>query len=235
MSKLSKIMAIVGVVAAVAAIGMAIGFWGSRGGPIPATSSVESNHPGFAVSHPNPTPAPGPAANISPKVPRHHVRTDTTITTNSQGETVTTPSASANTNIMADWEEKVDDLLTAEEEEPAKAKKMLELFPKLPEDGQIEVAQHLSNLVPDENYGDLAKLLKDAKLSDGVLDVLFGDALNRPNSLKLPVLLEVARDPQNPKAEEAKDVLQLFMEEDYGDDWGRWQARMDSWLKENPD
>jgi len=61
------------------------------------------------------------------------------------------------------------------------------------------------------------------------------DALNRPNSLKLPSLLDVARDPQNPKAGEAKEVLQLFLDEDYGSDWTTWQAKMDAWLKDNPD
>ena len=231
MSKLSRAMAIVGVVAGVAAIGMVIGFWGSRGNSGPLATGPETNTVTTSSSHPDLNPNARPNVPSLPKVPRHRLPADQAAT-NAQGETVP-PNIS--TNIMADWEEKVDDLLTSDDDEPVKARKMLELFPKLPEDGQIEVAQHLSNLVPDENYSELAKLLKDSKLSDGVLDVLFGDALNSPNSLKLPVLLDVARDPQNPKAEEAKDVLQLFIEEDYGDDWGRWQTRVDSWLKENPD
>ena len=47
-------------------------------------------------------------------------------------------------------------------------------------------------------------------LPEDILDVLLEDVLNRPNTIKLPMLLEVARDPQNPKSAEAKDVLELF-------------------------
>jgi hypothetical protein len=89
--------------------------------------------------------------------------------------------------------------------------------------------------VPDENYAALAGYLADAKLPEDVLDVLMADVLNRPNSLKLPALLEVARDPQHPKAGEAKDLLELFLEEDYGTDWNLWQTKTDEWLKANPD
>jgi hypothetical protein len=109
------------------------------------------------------------------------------------------------------------------------------MFPRLPEDGQVEVAQHLSNLVPDENYAALGKILKDAKMPEAVLDVLLADLLNRPNSVKLPSLVDVASNPQNAKAGEAKDLLELFLEEDYGTDWTKWQAKMEEWLKENPD
>ena len=30
-------------------------------------------------------------------------------------------------------------------------------------------------------------------------------------------------------------MLELFLEEDYGANWGQWQAKMDQWLKDNPD
>ena len=60
-----------------------------------------------------------------------------------------------------------------------------EMFPNLPEDGKEEVAQHLSNLVADEDYAPLGKLLTDATLPESVLDVLMADVLNRPNAVKL--------------------------------------------------
>ena len=61
------------------------------------------------------------------------------------------------------------------------------------------------------------------------------DALNRPNSLKLPTLLEVARTTQHPKAGDAKEMLGFFLDTDYGDDWPKWQEKLAEWLKENPD
>ena len=143
--------------------------------------------------------------------------------------------APGGTNEVAEWEDKLDNILGGEGEEPQKAKQLLELFPRVPEDGQVELAQHLSNLVADQDYAALGKLLADASQPEAVLDVLLGDLLNRPNAIKLPELLEIARNAQHPKAEEAKDLLELYLEEDYGADWSKWQAKMEQWIKANPD
>jgi hypothetical protein len=126
-------------------------------------------------------------------------------------------------------------MLASETATDAKARQMLEMFPRLPEAGQVEVAKHLSNLVSDQDYGQLSQLLANPRLPQEVLDTLMADALNRPNSLKLPALLEVARTPQHPKAGDAKEVLGFFLETDYGDDWQKWQDKVQTWLKDNPD
>jgi hypothetical protein len=144
--------------------------------------------------------------------------------------------SATSTNLISVWEDKLDEILgSTNSPEGDKARQMLEMFPQLPVDGQEEVAQHLSNLLPDQDFGLLQVYLTNASLAESVLDVLLDDVLNRPNSLKLPALLEVARSPQHPKAAEAKDFLELFLEEDYGNDWDRWQAQMQEWLKNNPD
>jgi hypothetical protein len=44
-----------------------------------------------------------------------------------------------------------------------------------------------------------------------------------------------AKSPDHPKADEAKDILALFLDEDFGTDWGKWQEKMTVWLKDNPD
>ena len=143
--------------------------------------------------------------------------------------------AATATNSMAEWSDKVDGILTSDHAEADKARELLEIFPRLPEAGQVEVANHLSNLTPNEGYASLARLLSNAELPPEVLDVLFRDALTRPNSLKLSALLEVARNPQHPKATDAKEMLAFLLEEDDGDDWTKWQAGVDAWLKANPD
>ena len=136
---------------------------------------------------------------------------------------------------IADWEEKIDGVLTAQEEDGQKAKRLLAMFPNLPEDGQVEAAQHISNLLPDEQYSSLAQALTNAAMPEAVLDVLMTDVLNRPNQLKLETLLDVARTPNHPKAEEARDVLEVFVDENYGEDWAAWKNAVEKWLKENPD
>jgi len=147
----------------------------------------------------------------------------------------TPPPTDAVNGPIPDWEQRIDDVLTAKEDEDQKAKRLLDLLPHLPEDGQVEAAQHLSNLLPDEQYAVLAQTLTNAHTPEAVLDVLMTDVLNRPNPIKLSTLLEVARTPDHPKADEARDVLEVFVDEDYGKNWDAWEAAVQKWLKENPD
>ena len=137
--------------------------------------------------------------------------------------------------LITNWEERIDDLLTADGEEDKKAVQMLAMLPNLPEDGQVEAAQHISNLLPDEQYSALAPVLTNAHTAEAVLDVLMTDVLNRPNGVKLNTLLDVARIPGHPKGEEARDVLEVFVDENYGEDWTAWSNAVQKWLKENPD
>ena len=143
--------------------------------------------------------------------------------------------APAPATLITNWADKLDEILGASIADSDKASQMLQMFPNLPPDGQEEAARHLSNLLPDQDYGQMRSYLTNADLPENVLDVLLDDALNRPNSLKLPALLDIARNEQNPEAAQAKDFLELFLDEDYGTNWDQWQASMDQWLKENPD
>ena len=219
MHKFSKGLRILGVVVAILIIGVSLGWWQTRktvltesSGPVTAPSNgVRTDRLPFFATNSRSRPA---EASIN-KFPQ--------------------PQPSTNSNLISDWEDKLEDILGSDADEPIKAQQLLALFPRLPEDGQVEVAQHLSNLVSDEAYAPLGKYLIDSKLPEPVLDVLMVDVLNRPNAVKLPLLLEVARDSQHPKASEAKDLLELYLEEDYGTDWNKWQSKLDQWIKDNPD
>jgi hypothetical protein len=144
-------------------------------------------------------------------------------------------SAASRANLITNWEDKLEETLAAQATTDVKARQMLEMFPHLPEAGQVEVAPHLCNLVSDENYASLGQLLADPQVPQDALDTLMADALNRPNALKLPTLLEVARTPGHPKAADAKEVLRFFLDADYGDDWTKWQEKVQDWLNSNPD
>jgi hypothetical protein len=217
-----KILVAVGVVAAIVMVGVMLGWFVTKDNktspsPPPSLPTVQ---PGPIVggsqksgSVKPPVPNPAPATNkLSQAQVAHPV-----------------------TNVITNWEEKLDAILGSEGDEADKAKQLLAIFSRLPEEGQVEVVQHLSNLVADQNYAPLGELLRDVSLPEDVLEQLMADILNRPNSLKLPVLLDVARNPQHPKAEDAKDLLELYLEEDYGQDWNKWQAKMEEWVKQNPD
>lgn len=137
--------------------------------------------------------------------------------------------------LLSDWQDSVEAILVADTNADAKAEQMLELFPRLPEDGQREVAQHLSHFLSDTNYPALGQYLTNAATPEPVLDVLLAGLLNRPNAVRLPWLLQVAQDGQNPRSEQAHDLLQVFLEKDFGNDWRNWQSGINDWLKDNPD
>jgi hypothetical protein len=177
--------------------------------PIPP-SSTPVNPP----TVPTPKPRPAPLAQPGPTV------------------AATPPAAAA---LIQDWEQRIDTLLTTPGDEAAKSRELLAMLPNLPEDGQVEAVQHLSNLLADEDFKLLTPTLTNAAMAEAVLDVLMTDVLNRPNELKLPALLDVARIPNHPKAEEARDILEVYVDENYGEDWRAWKTAVDKWLKENPD
>jgi hypothetical protein len=227
------IIAIV-VVFAVLLGGRKLGWFGGKpsdaAGNLPAPEAT-SEAPSLGV--PAPTPA-HPARLTPPANPRP--ATQPVATATSAQVTPTPPQG-----LITNWEERIDDLLTTDGAEDKKAVQMLAMLPNLPEDGQVEAAQHISNLLPDEQYATLSPILTNAQTTEAVLDVLMTDVLNRPNGVKLNTLLDVARIPNHPKAEEAFDVLEVFLEDV---DWdavkasGNWAPAItakDKWLKENPD
>ena len=163
--------------------------------------------------------------------------TPTGLVNNVQASLATTPApdSAATTNLITEWNEKIDEALKSGAEDREVAKTLLKSFPRFPKDGQVEAVQHISNLLPDEDYAELGKLMEDDKLPEEVLDELIMDLLNRPNKIMLPELVKVAKNPQHAKAGEAKDFLELYLEEDYGADWNLWQTKVDEWLKANPE
>jgi hypothetical protein len=237
MSKFSRVVLIVGIIIAVVAIGVAVGWYGSAK-PKPAADSQPTAAQDLQPSMSNVASRPAMAAADSNKKARIHHTGNTGTAASARSATATPKAATATTNspnLIPDWEDKLDAILVNNDlEDPDKAKKMAEMFPNLSAEGQEEVAHHLSNLTPDENYG-LGQYATNSALPEDVLDVFYEDVLNRPNGIKLPLLLQIAENPQHPNAQEAKDVLELFLDEDYGNDWSKWQSRMQQWLVDNPD
>jgi len=135
----------------------------------------------------------------------------------------------------ANWQVGVSDALGSGVSTPEQAKSLLAQFPNLPPAGQFETAHHISNLLPDNAYGTWASYLTNSSVSPEARDVIYADLLHRPNSIKLPLLLQLARSPSSSKAAEAAQLLRATLREDYGSDWSVWQLRVQAWLKANPD
>jgi hypothetical protein len=224
MNRSSGFIKLAGLLIIVILLGAVIGIMATRrAGEVPPPLPVETPEPPVKAA-----PATNRStASLPPKLPAN-------TTAPQPATTAVSPSVTA-TNTLPDWEDRLDDILGNDDEDKVKTAKLLELFPRMPEEGQEETARHLANLVEDADYAPLASILRNATYPESVLDVLLQDALNRPNELKLPLLLDVAKEPGHPKAEEARDLMELFLDEDYGTDWARWQSEMQKWLKDNPE
>jgi hypothetical protein len=89
-------------------------------------------------------------------------------------------------------------------------------------------------MVRDDHYDGAAQLLTNAATPTAVSSVLMNDLLNRNNTLKLPMLLSVAREDNNPLKDQAREMLELLIQEDNGTNWDQWSSSIDAWLQNNP-
>lgn len=129
------------------------------------------------------------------------------------------------------WERKIDEVLTSGNGETETAQLLINLLPTMPPEGQAEAAQHITNLILDKDYGRVMPMLKNPALAQEVQDVLVTDLMNREDLVKLPALLEVAKIPNHPYHEEAMTDLQIFLDQDNGNNWSKWDGAVREYLK----
>lgn len=192
----------------------------------------------FLQTQPAPTPLPDvPTTAKAPDRPAQSLPapTRTASTQSAQkpaAEAESEPAKPAAPQQMEEWEIKIDQVLQANTGETETAQILISMLPTLPPDGQAEAAQHISNLIQDEDYNRVMPLLRNTALSEEVQDVLVTDLMNREDKVKLPALLEVAKISNHPHQEEALTDLEIFLDEDYGTNWAMWEAKMKQYLKE---
>jgi hypothetical protein len=145
------------------------------------------------------------------------------------------PGVATASATVTNWQTKVGEALSPGVSTTDQAKNLLTLFPTLPPAGQFETAHHISNLLPDDAYAAWAGYLTNTAASAEAQRVIYADLLHRPNSIKLPLLLALARNPSTANSAGAAQLLRATFREDFGSDWNAWQSRIQAWLKENPD
>lgn len=135
-----------------------------------------------------------------------------------------------------EWKAGLDAILASAEKTPQeKIQELKAFFSKLEESEAEQAVQDLTLRVQDEGYGFIKPLAVDPTLPEPVRDEFMVDMLNRPNSIKLPLFLEIARNPDHPDNESAYDSLEIFTGLKLGADWNAWEKGIATWLKENPD
>lgn len=199
-----------------AVVGAAL--WFLQSAPPPVVPELVLATPAKIENAAVPTPKPAEPANEAPKVAPAE------------------PKPEPKPAQIAEWENKIDAILRAnpdstEEANRATTQLLVNLLPTLPPEGQAEAAQHITNLLEDKDYNKVLAIVKNPQMSEEVLDVFVTDLMNRDDSVKLPTLLEIAKIPNHPHHEEAQTDLNIFLDEDFGTDWPKWEAAMKAYLK----
>lgn len=215
----TRLVAILAVIV-IAIIGVAVWFLNSAP-PMPPLPAVVTA-----------TPVP-----VKPTVPSPEAPSSTASTKPTQDKSTPAPVKTAPApREMAEWETKIDQVLNSnsdntEEANRAVAQMLINMLPTFPPEGQAEAASHITNLIDDKEYKRVQSLTTNARLPQEVLDVLVTDLMNREDAVKLPTLFEIAKNPAHPHHEEAQTDLQIFLDEDFGTDWPKWETAMKAYLK----
>lgn len=219
----SRSVAIFAVVVAVV-VGVSLYFLGGENGP----------------HYTPPTPVPVKIAanerevSQSPEIPPSR-----TVVASETQPVVTAPPA-PEAIVMTEDDRKIDDALklypgNTDQDHANTTQALINLLPSLTKDGQVEASQHISNLLSDENWGKINHIWRNPAFNPDVIEVFANDLMNREDKVKLPALLEAIRIPNHHAREDALSTMQVFLDEDYGDDVAKWEAAMKAYLKKAED
>lgn len=123
---------------------------------------------------------------------------------------------------MQPWEAAINRLLDSDEENDKVAAELAALAPTMPLEGQVEAVQHMVNLLDDEQYALARTMLLNPGLHPDLREVIFSDTLDRPNSIKLPILLALLGTAGHPLRAEAHTNLQAVVGRDLGQGSDPW-------------
>jgi len=140
------------------------------------------------------------------------------------------PLAAEDDEPVQPWEKPINDLLDSDEENDVVAAKLAALGPSLPLEGHVESIQHMVNLLDDEQYKLASDMLMSPSLHPEVREVIFSDVLDRPNEVKVPVLLALMGNFGHPLQREAREKLQLLIGRDLGDNPAGWRGPAQEFL-----
>jgi hypothetical protein len=132
------------------------------------------------------------------------------------------------------WAEAIDTVLRDTTDVTAKSRRMLELLPHLPPALQAEAAQHLVNFATDTAPGTVVEPLLDSKIDRSAHAVLLLGLLQRADKIRLPTLLQIARNPEHAKCADALQYLHFLLESDDPADSAAWEPRIEARLRPTP-
>ena len=140
--------------------------------------------------------------------------------------------ASAPVPVVA-WEDRLDQLLTAETDPATTVRGLVSSMRQLPPEAQEQYAAHAVNLCGDEQFALLGEIYLNAQTPQAVTETIFSDLLNRPDTIKLPLLARTLRNAAHPMAGRAEEILRTYIPLEPGTiPPNGWEQAVDARLKQ---
>jgi len=132
-----------------------------------------------------------------------------------------------------DWEDRLDNILSAEADNQITVRQLLTSLQSLPAEAQEEYIAHALNLCEDEDYAQVEMVYLATGTPPEVSEEIFNDVLNRPDEIKLPLLAKTMRNPDHPMVGEAREILEMYLDLDEGTTPpAGWEAAVQQYLVE---
>lgn len=101
-------------------------------------------------------------------------------------------------------------------------------------DAKQMAVEYAAELIRDNSYlnyrGQMFQIANTPELREVVMD----DALTRGEDVRLPTLVEMLKLPlTEAERSDIREVLEAYVDKDYGPDAGAWEAPVQQWVKEN--
>ncbi|MGA0111274.1 MAG: hypothetical protein ACO3PN_04130, partial [Chthoniobacterales bacterium] len=131
------------------------------------------------------------------------------------------------------WEDRLDELLPVDTDNATTVRALVGAMGGLPPEAQEEFVAHAANLCEDDQFNLLAGIYLDQSTPFEVVEIIFNDALNRPDEISLPLLASTLRNPAHPMAGEAKEILEMYLDLEPGNvPLNGWDQAVKSYLAE---
>lgn len=129
------------------------------------------------------------------------------------------------------WEAALLQIMKAPASHEEKSRALFALLPRMPEEALGTASEQAANWLRDRDYAAFATpLITDPHTHGSILSPLFADLMQRPDSIALPTLLQIARIPGHPFATPARDNLELLLGQHLGTDWTAWEKAVSTRL-----
>ncbi len=120
------------------------------------------------------------------------------------------------------WQLAINSILSADAEPVVLSQRLAVALPGMPMEGQLEAAQHIANILGDDEYATAENIYFNYGYAEQVRRIIFKDFMNRPNTLKLPLLVRTLREYGHPMRKEATENLQALLGRNEGEDASKW-------------